>query len=228
MGRRSAGKAAPSTGLFEERALRRDGDRELPVGARAERTRETILECATDLFVANGFRRTTIRGISDAAGVSVGTVYQYFRDRSGILTVLVQRYVRAMLARADTTWRADEGVEGLRRVLENFVESYVEVGRMARVWEEVTHIDEQMADLRRGLNRAFAGAVETELTRAASMGIARDDVEAAAAARALTGMVDRYCYETYVFNPPPVIPSPAASAELLAKLWASAVLHPNG
>ena len=212
------------TDVFDERPVRREGDRELPVGPRARRTREAILEAAGELFSDSGFRGTTVGDIAAAAGVSVGTVYQYFRDRTEILSVLVQRYVRTMLSKTDTTWRAEEGVEGLRRVLGNFVESYVEVARMAGVWEEVTHLDEQLADLRRGLNRAFAGAVEAELRRAARAGVARSDVEASAAARALTGMIDRYCYETYVFNPPPKPPDAAASADVLAKLWASAVL----
>ena len=194
------------------------------MGPRAHRTREAILEGAAELFGQRGFRGTTVGDIAAASGISVGTVYQYFRDRTEILSVLVQRYVRTMLSKTDTTWRAEEGVDGLRRVLGNFVESYVEVARMAGVWEEVTHLDERLADLRRGLNRAFAGAVETELRRAASAGIARSDVEASAAARALTGMIDRYCYETYVFNPPPQVPDAATSADVLAKLWASAVL----
>jgi hypothetical protein len=41
---------------------------------------------------------------------------------------------------------------------------------------------------------------------------------------ALSGMVDRYCYVTYVFDPPEAGPPPAAeSADLLTRLWASAV-----
>lgn len=215
------------TGVFDERPTRREGDRELPLGPRAELTREAVLRAAAELFAERGFQRTTIRDIAVSAEVSVGAVYQYFRDRTEILTVLVQRYVGTMLARTDTTWRADEGVDGLRRVLANFVESYVEVGRLAAVWEEVTHVDDRLADLRRGLNRAFSGAVEVELRRAAGVGIARSDVDPATAARALTGMVDRYCYETYVFNPPTDLPDPAVSADALAKLWASAVLLPR-
>lgn len=221
-----ASKTGTPAGVFDERPTRRDGDRELPLGPRAELTREAILEAAAALFVDRGFRRTTIRNISAEADVSVGTVYQYFRDRTEILSTLVKRYVGEMLARTDTTWRVDEGVDGLRRVLTNFVESYVEVGRLAAVWEEVTHVDERLADLRRGLNRAFAGAVEAELRRAADVGMARSDIEPAAAARALTGMVDRYCYETYVFNPPTDLPDAAMSADVLAKLWASALLLP--
>jgi AcrR family transcriptional regulator len=212
------------TDVFDERPVRREGDRELPVGPRARRTREAILENAAALFAEHGYQRTTVGDVAAAAGVSVGTVYQYFRDRPEILSVLVQRYVRTMLAKTDTTWRAEEGVAALRRVLGNFVESYVEVARLAGVWEEVTHVDERLADLRRALNRAFTGAVEEELRRASAAGVARSDVEVAAAARALTGMVDRYCYETYVFNPPPRPPAPMESADVLAKLWAAAVL----
>ena len=42
-------------------------------------------------------------------------------------------------------------------------------------------------------------------------------------ASALTAMVDRYCYLTYVFDTPAKVPSPDDTAELLTALWADAV-----
>ncbi len=50
------------------------------------------------------------------------------------------------------------------------------------------------------------------------------DLDPALAARALTGMVDRYCYVTYVFDPPDAgSPSSEESAAVLAQLWARAI-----
>jgi AcrR family transcriptional regulator len=204
-------------------ALRRDGDRELPAGPKAQRTREAILVAAATCFAAQGYAGTTVADIATAAGVSLGTVYQYFRDRADLVAALVNRAMQVMFDRADPTYRVAEGEDGLHRIILSFVTSYTEVAALAGVWEEVTHIDEQLADLRRGLGRAFTGRVERELRRAAAAGEIRTDLDVDLAARALTAMVDRYCYVTYVFDPPARVPSVAKSATVLTKLWSAAI-----
>jgi hypothetical protein len=129
-----------------------------------------------------------------------------------------------MLSQTDTEWRVSEGRDGLFRVLHNFVASYAERADMARVWEEVCHLDDDLAELRRTLARLFTGVVARELRRAGRAGLLRDDVDPDLAATALSGMVDRYCYVTYVFDPPEDgPPSAEESAHLLTELWASAV-----
>lgn len=53
--------------------------------AQARQTRLRILEAAHDLFVRDGYGRTTIAGIAAAAGVSVETVYAAFRNKPTVL-----------------------------------------------------------------------------------------------------------------------------------------------
>ena len=213
---------------FAERAVRRDGNRELPLGPKAQRTRAAILDAAARLFTENGYQATSVGDVAAGAGVSLGTVYQYFRDRSDLVAALLQAQVTRMLNQTDVRWRAAEGTGGLYRVLHNFVASYAERAAMARVWEEVCHLDDDLADLRRTLSRVFTGVVARELRRAAKAGLLRNDLDPDLAAVALSGMVDRYCYVTYVFDPPAGGPPPSAeSAELLTKLWASAVGLPS-
>ena len=209
---------------FAERAVRREGDRELPLGPKARRTRAAILDAAGRLFASQGYQATSVGDVANEAGVSLGTVYQYFRDRSDLVAALLQTQVTRMLGQTDTRWRASEGRAGLYRVLHNFVASYAERAEMARVWEEVCHVDDDLAALRRTLSRVFTGVVADELRRAARDGLLRADIDADLAATALAGMADRYCYVTYVFDPPADgVPSAGESAELLTELWASAV-----
>ena len=206
------------------RAVRREGDRELPLGPKAQRTRAAILEAAAQGFATDGYQRTTMAAIAAAAGVSLGTVYQYFRDRSEVVAALVHINVNARLSGTELAWRAVEGVEGLTRVLSNFVANYAEVAALAGVWEEVTHVDPELAELRRRMARVFTGAVERELRRAARAQLVRGDLDPALAAVALTGMADRFCYVTYCFDPPDGDPpAPEAAARVLADLWAAAI-----
>jgi AcrR family transcriptional regulator len=213
----------PVQTAFADRAVRRDGDRELPLGPKAHRTREAILAAAAARFGEQGYQRTTVADVAEAAGVSLGTVYQYFRDRADLVAALVHRSVATLLER-DTNFRFGDGRPGLERVIGNFVHSYAAWSDMAGVWEEVSHVDDDLAELRRTLGRIFTETVERELRRAARAGRLDAALDPALTARALTGMVDRYCYVTYVFDPPADgPPSPAESAAVLARLWAGAI-----
>jgi AcrR family transcriptional regulator len=50
-----------------------------------QKTRETIIEVALELFVARGFEETTIAEIADAAEVSPRTIFAYFPSKEDIL-----------------------------------------------------------------------------------------------------------------------------------------------
>ena len=209
--------------VFNQQATRRDGTRELALGPKARRTRALILAAASERFTTATWRATTVADIATATGVSLGTVYQYFRDRSDIAAAIVQADVADMLRRTDTIWRASEGAPGLHRILRNFVEAYVEAGPRMRVWEEVVQVDEEMAALRRELGRLFTDTVMHELARASEAGLIAPGLDPDLTSRALTAMVDRYCYVTYVFDPPDNLPSVDVSADLLTHLWAAAI-----
>lgn len=207
-------------------ATRRDGDREYPVGPKAKRTRDALLQAAYALFTTKGYVETSVAQIAERAGVSLGTFYQYFRDRAGVMAALLAEHTASHMARVDHGWRAGDGVESLYAMIERFVAWYAEEAPFAKVWEEVCHIDETVAELRREVGRMFTGAVERQLVRASRAGNTRKftAAEADLAARALTGMVDRFCYVTYVFDPPAAgAPEPAAAARLLTDLWAAAI-----
>lgn len=204
--------------------VRRENGRELPLGAKAERTRDALLAAAYELFGEQGYQATSVADIAERAGVSLGTFYQYFRDRADILTTLVGIGVLALLRENNHRWDASRGRIGLRRVIAAFVEAYARSAAFQSVWEEVTHVDRNMAALRRDLSRLFTRAVEESLADGAAQGLVRCDLDPADMARALTSMVDRYCYMAYVFDPRPGGPPPTDdTVDLLTTLWADAI-----
>src|ERR1700685_1930243 len=55
-----------------------------PPGSRAEQRRRTearILDAATQIFLAAGYERSTIRAVASAAGVDPGLVMHYFGSK---------------------------------------------------------------------------------------------------------------------------------------------------
>lgn len=61
---------------------------------RAQVTVDAILEAAARLFADGGLERVTTTRIADLAGVSVGSLYQYFPNKEAVLAELARRLER--------------------------------------------------------------------------------------------------------------------------------------
>jgi AcrR family transcriptional regulator len=53
---------------------------------------EAILEATARLLVREGCERTTTNRIAEVAGVSVGSLYQFFPSKHALFTALRRRY----------------------------------------------------------------------------------------------------------------------------------------
>jgi AcrR family transcriptional regulator len=180
-------------------ATRRDGDA-TPLGRKAERTRSALLDAARLLFMEKGYGATSVADIAGAAGVSLGSFYQYFRDRSEIMAALVGEGARRMLEDAQHVWRPAEGRVGVHRMIDAFVRHYRATAKFQRVWEEVTHAEESLAALRREMQRMFVGGTEAAIRSGQRDGTIGSSIDAAGAAIVLSAMVDRTCYVRFVFD----------------------------
>lgn len=65
--------------------------RKKPRQARAEATMEAIVEAAAQILERDGEEAATTARIAERAGVSIGTLYQYFADRDAVLAALIRR-----------------------------------------------------------------------------------------------------------------------------------------
>jgi AcrR family transcriptional regulator len=58
---------------------------------------EIILNAAARVFVRTGYPRATTNRIAEAAGISVGSLYQYFPSKDAIAVELLRRYRETLL-----------------------------------------------------------------------------------------------------------------------------------
>jgi AcrR family transcriptional regulator len=73
--------------------------RKLPVQARSGATVGVILEAAAHILETEGFEGYTTNAIADRAGVSIGSLYQYFPNKDAVTAALVLADSEAFLAR---------------------------------------------------------------------------------------------------------------------------------
>jgi TetR/AcrR family fatty acid metabolism transcriptional regulator len=84
--------------------------------------RQRILEAARKRFRYYGFRKTTIQEIARDAGVAVGTLYLYFKDKDDLLVAGTEEYVTRHRQKAEAILASDvSAADKLRRyVLDRF------------------------------------------------------------------------------------------------------------
>ena len=83
---------------------------------RQERSRqkvELILEAAVRILERRGMEGLTTNAVAASAGVSIGTLYQYFPNKAAILDALADREVAGMSARVVSAMR-DETIPSAR------------------------------------------------------------------------------------------------------------------
>ncbi|GIW40858.1 MAG: TetR family transcriptional regulator [Candidatus Binatia bacterium] len=76
-----------------QRTPRRFRPRKRPRQERSRRTVEAILQAAARVFSARGYAGTSTNLIAEEAGVSVGSLYQYFPSKDAILLALAERHM---------------------------------------------------------------------------------------------------------------------------------------
>lgn len=97
--------------------------RRKPLQERARHKIELILEASTRLIDKEGLDTLTTNRIAETAGISIGTLYQYFADKQAILDKLGQRVLREVTDKllqnlqAQSTRTSDEQVRILIRTL---------------------------------------------------------------------------------------------------------------
>lgn len=117
-------------------------DGKAPRTARGERTLRKILDAARDEFGERGFGETSIVGITQRAGVALGTFYTYFDSKEAVFGAVVRdmsAQVRDQVAPAfkDVT----DALDGERRALEWFLRFAREHRDVYRIIDEAEFVE---------------------------------------------------------------------------------------
>ena len=98
--------------------------RRLPTQARAAVTVDAILEASLQLLDADGAAALTTNRIAQRAGVSVGTLYQYFASKADILAALAERRAAATRELIARTVIERPGLGSVRTIVRALTHSF--------------------------------------------------------------------------------------------------------
>lgn len=122
--------------------------RKEPRQDRSRATVDAILEAAADVFERSGYDGTTTDSVAERAGVSIGTLYQYFPTKDALLTKLAEHHIAAIV-RALTPVILDGGSADLTAFLTALTDRYFAVRRRAPRLFQVLHEQAPIPDVLR-------------------------------------------------------------------------------
>jgi AcrR family transcriptional regulator len=137
-----------------------------PQQHRSRATVERLLAAANEEFAQHGVNASTTTSIAERAGVSVGSLYRFYTDKSALASALAEQYLQAatksygpILADIDTT--ADL-VPAIRRIVHAAAELQVDHAGYYRITEESSpdSADSPASEVRNTLVEFFASVLD--------------------------------------------------------------------
>jgi AcrR family transcriptional regulator len=142
---------------------RKPTDRRRPQQRRARQTVDAVLDAVARILKREGMKNVTTNRIAEVAGVSIGSVYQYFPDKRAIFVALHERHIQEIdrLVEAKLFEHAASPVEDLiAAMMEAMIEAHATDPELYELLlTEVPHRAEGTRDFAVRLHGAFRLAV---------------------------------------------------------------------
>ncbi|MGE0872730.1 MAG: TetR/AcrR family transcriptional regulator [Kofleriaceae bacterium] len=147
--------------------------RKRPRQARSQATVDSILAATTRVLIRHGFDGLTTNAVAELAGVSIGSLYQYFPNKEALVAALIEHTVERWNAITLTELGRVAALpiaEAVRAMIELTIQFYSEqpalhrvlleqvprVGRLARIVELHEHTQQVTATLLASRKRELA------------------------------------------------------------------------
>lgn len=98
--------------------------RKTPVQARSTSTVEAIFTATIQVLIEFGLERLTTTRVAERAGASVGTVYQYFPNKTALLAAVLEKHLVHVLEAVESACLAAKG-KALEDIAKDIVTAFV-------------------------------------------------------------------------------------------------------
>lgn len=108
---------------------RRATQRKQPTQSRSRLMVEAIVKATTQVLLKEGYEACTTNRVAEAAGVSIGSVYQYFPNKEALVVAVLERY-QGELRDAMVVRLAELATADLETAVRGMVAAMLEVPRL--------------------------------------------------------------------------------------------------
>lgn len=137
--------------------------RRRPRQARAQATVDAIIQATARVLIEDGYDRASTNRIAQAAGVSIGSLYQYFPSKEALVAALIEEHIARMMTvvtEALAVVKPAELPENARAMVDALIAAYrldpklhhvlcqevPKIGELKRIYD----FEEKLAELARG------------------------------------------------------------------------------
>lgn len=141
-----------------------------------------ILEAAVVVFARDGVDRATTNAIAAEAGISPGSLYQYFSDRTDILHAVVRDYLTRLAEVYATVWPTIDATTPRREMIAALLVPLAEFKRANATFAMIyahPNLPESLRQEVDGVNQTFATRL-VDLLTTRNPNLPREDLELAA------------------------------------------------
>jgi AcrR family transcriptional regulator len=135
--------------------------RKEPNQDRAKDTVENIVDATAHILEKEGFEKISTNRIAEKAGVSIGSLYQYFPTKEAIFSFMMERYVKSQTELIDRIMEERKAEKNLREtvkiIISAIMESKIKQARFQKMfaqkvlgfagYESLNRQDEHLIDL---------------------------------------------------------------------------------
>lgn len=100
--------------------------RKVPVQARSAAAIDALHDATVQVLTREGLRRCTTTRIAERAGVSVGSLYQYYPNRDALLAAVAERHLQNVVAAIEQTC-SDQRGKTVAEMASAFVSTFLAV-----------------------------------------------------------------------------------------------------
>lgn len=170
--------------------------RKRPLQARSQRTVEIVLKAAAQVFARRGYAGATTNHIAERAGVSIGTLYEYFPSKDALLVALMEAHIRegeAVLERsaAEIVRQPRSLVETIRHVVKAMVDMHAHDRELHRVLFEEAPLPRQLRQLLGEIEARIIQRVELLLRSDPAVSVPNPALAAAIVAKTIEALTHK-------------------------------------
>lgn len=198
--------------MTEENSIRRK-----PKQARSQQRVDHLIDTAAALFAEKGYDAVTTNAIAERAGMSIGSLYQFFPNKEAILDGLAERYVQDMRGQMGQIFSDQMSSVALPGLINDLIDG-LDTFNVSHAGFEVIFLSSslslQASSAVTDLHREMAGAVDGMLAvRFPALNPERRRLAASVSVGIVKGLMP-------LAQPPDNLPAPQILAEVKATLLA--------
>ncbi|MCU0491986.1 MAG: TetR/AcrR family transcriptional regulator [Chloroflexaceae bacterium] len=201
------------------KALSQKDRRKMPSQERSRFTVEAILDAAVQVFERHGYAAGTTARIAERAGVSVGSLYQYFPNKDAILVALVDQHLAEVQTLAGVVFARAHAADltlpqALRVIVAGFVDMHALNPQLHRLLSEEVVLPGEAQEKLARLKQSIVEAVGQLLAR---YGVAEQG-SPGLTAYVLVQVADHLTHQLVLHPPVPLTPQQCVDEILLVVL----------